>query len=427
MIIPRHVGPFLAFLAGVPAVVALAMPSMTGRCSLVPGFFPGRGPESVLFLAVPTPDTLKAGPGAVVQGEGGGHSGNGRREAIYGQRYRVVRAAGRGLLDSPAAPPEVVLVPWDYDAGCAPVPWARTARWMMTDDTVLIRADRRDPEDWAGEVPTFDVTAVPQAVYTGERWQALGERLLYSAEADSGTPPPPVNSPEELFEFLLRLPDPDAIRRGDETVLDTIQTWAFRHDSIARHQPARRMLAALRVDVRTARLMRAPVPMRGTWRLRIELRSGTELTLWLRTEERPFAPDDRAWPDDLPGPTGYKLDFQFASGGSTPPEVEWVPGTWYLTIETSDPESERAWRFGMEFAEFLSTHPESAALKSLHHAWVERMRPLWSAGKGFDELPGQIALTPNGGAVLRIGWDSDGDGLDDVVVRGERVSMEVVP
>jgi len=29
--------------------------------------------------------------------------------------------------------------------------------------------------------------------------------------------------------------------------------------------------------------------------------------------------------------------------------------------------------------------------------------------------------------VLRIGWDSDGDGVDDVVVRGERVSMEVVP
>src|SRR5690606_25446821 len=141
----------------------------------------------------------------------------------------------------------------------------------------------------------------------------------------------------------------------------------------ARHQPARRMLAALRVDVRTARLMRAPVPMRGTWRSRIALRAGAELTLWLRTEERPLAPDDRACTDHLPGPTGYNQDFQRASGGSTPPEVEWVPGTWYLTIETSDPESERAWRFGMEFAEFLSTHPESAALKSLHHAWVERM------------------------------------------------------
>jgi len=34
---------------------------------------------------------------------------------------------------------------------------------------------------------------------------------------------------------------------------------------------------------------------------------------------------------------------------------------------------------------------------------------------------------PIGGAVLRIGWDRDGDGVDDVVVRGERVSMEVVP
>jgi hypothetical protein len=38
-----------------------------------------------------------------------------------------------------------------------------------------------------------------------------------------------------------------------------------------------------------------------------------------------------------------------------------------------------------------------------------------------------IALTANGGAIMRIGFDTDGDGTDDVVVEGEWISMEVAP
>jgi hypothetical protein len=223
------------------------------------------------------------------------------------------------------------------------------------------------------------------------------------------------------------VPTADALQLGDESVLDVLQAWAFQQDSIARDEPARSMLAALRVRVRTERLLRDPVPMRGTWRVTIRLRSGQELAQWMRTAERPFAPRDAAWPDELPGPTGYKLDFQLAPGLSTIAEAEWARGAWSLVIEARDPATERAWRFGMELDEFVRSHPEASELTALRDEWVERMRPLWSAGKAFDELLGEIALTPNGGAVLRIGWDSNGDGVDDVVVRGERVSMEVAP
>jgi hypothetical protein len=427
MKLARHLGPLLALAVGIPTATGLATPSAFSRCSLVRGFFPATGPNAALFLAVPTPDTLFAGPGGMELGQGGGHFGNGQRDRIHGQRFLLVAAAGAGVADLAEGANEVALVPWDYDASCRTVPWARTARWLLTQDTVLIRATRRARSDWAGGIPTFDVTAVPQGVYSGERWQALGERGPYTPPVDSAAPLLRVNSPEELFEFLRLVPPAAAVQLGDETVLDTVQAWAFRHDSIARHEPARSMLTRLRVSVRAARLVQIPAPMRGTWRLQILLRSGLELTQWMRTAERPFAAKDAAWSDELPGPTGYKLNFSFASGRSPIPASAWVPGTWYLTIETSATANARAWRFGMELDELIRSHPDIPELKALQDEWVERMRPLWSAGKAFDQLLGEIALTPDGGAVLRIGWDSDGDGVDDVVVRGERVSMEVEP
>src|SRR5688572_8236897 len=56
-----------------------ALPSHTSRCSLMPGFFPEHG---VIMLGTPGLDTLRAGVGDLRQGEGPGHSGNGRRNEV---------------------------------------------------------------------------------------------------------------------------------------------------------------------------------------------------------------------------------------------------------------------------------------------------------------------------------------------------------
>lgn len=427
MKLARHLGPLLAFAVGIPTAIGLVTPSGFSRCSLVRGFFPGDGPTSALFLAIPTPDTVWAGPGQVAQGQGGGHSGNGIRSEIFGQRYRVVGAAGQGVADLPGTPPEVILVPWDYDASCQNVPWARSARWRATNDTVLIRAERRGAAHWAGGVPTFDVTAIPQSVYSGERWQALGTRMHFMSTADSSVLTLPVNSASELFEFLSRRPPAGALSTGDESVLDAMQVWALRNDAIARREPSRSMLVSLRARVRTARLMSVPVPMRGTWRLTIRLRSGQELTQWMRTSDLPLVPWTSIKDDDWPGPSGYELRYQMALIPDTLPEAYRIESNWPLTIATRAPSAERAWRFKMELQEFVLGHPEVPELKSLFDEWFTRMGPIWRARNYAEELKGEIALTPDGGAVLRIGWDSNGDGVDDVVVRGERVSMEVAP
>ena len=48
--------------------------------------------------------------------------------------------------------------------------------------------------------------------------------------------------------------------------------------------------------------------------------------------------------------------------------------------------------------------------------------PHWSEGD-YPESPGRIVLGRNGSARLRISWDTDEDGREDVVVEGERISM----
>jgi hypothetical protein len=427
MKLARHLGPLLALAVGIPTAIGLATPSGFKRCSFLPGFFPADGPGSALFLAVPTPDTVLAGPGELPQGQGAGHSGNGTRHEIYGQRYRVIGATGQGVAGFGSSPTEVVLVPWDYDASCRPVPWARSARWQVGTDTVLIDAERRPATHWAGGSPTFDVTVVQQAVYSGARGQALGQRRFLRAPLDSTALAARVNSSAELFEFLRRRPSSDALVTGDESVLDAVQAWAIQHDTIARHEPTRSMLAASRARVRAARLFGAPVPMRGTWRLTIRLRSGQELTHWMRTADVPFEPWTSQPDDDWPGPDGYELRYNMALVPDSLPGEYRFGSNWSLTIATRDPTVERAWRFKMELQEFVLGHPEVPELKSLFDEWLTRMGPIWRARNYTEDLTGEIALTPDGGAVLRIGWDSDGDGVDDVVVRGERVSMEVAP
>jgi hypothetical protein len=127
------------------------------RCSPTRGFWAGQAPDAAFFLAVPMSDTVLAGAGDLQLGRGGGHTGPGVRAQIFGQRVRVIAVSGAGATEVAR---EVVLVPWDFDAACYPVPWASSARWLTGSDTVLIRARRRGAAHRGASVEAYDVTMV---------------------------------------------------------------------------------------------------------------------------------------------------------------------------------------------------------------------------------------------------------------------------
>ncbi len=401
--------------------VALALSASAGttpeRCSLTPGFHPRLENGGTVMLAIPTADTLRAGAGTLRLGEGGGHSGPGRREVIYGQRFQVFRSTLEryGLIDDTI---HAVLVPWDYDAGCEPVPWSRSAHWLSSTDTLLVSATRRDTAHWAGGIPTYDVTAVPQSVYDGRH-----QPNQYTwVKVDTTVP---LNTPQELLEMLTRLPRSADLLTGDERVLDAIHAWALTHPEIAERNPSSEMIANARRRVRVAQLMSQTVPFTGTWELKIRTRSGREVTHWLRTMERPTGASGY----EPEGPSGFGLAFNLASTEDELPAVRQYIGNWGFTIASRSPDRERHWRFRIEPEEFRNLAALQPELDSLRAERVESWRERWIVGER-EPMLGEIALTSDGGALLRIAWDTDDDGKDDLVVTGRlvsRVTLEEPP
>ena len=79
-------------------------------------------PRNVPFIGTALGDTLLAGPGAMRPVFAIGHTGRGQPREIFGQRVRVDRMGSRARSAFPAGTTHVVLVPWDFDAGCRTVP-----------------------------------------------------------------------------------------------------------------------------------------------------------------------------------------------------------------------------------------------------------------------------------------------------------------
>jgi hypothetical protein len=399
----------------------IALAISPDRCSLTPGFHPNGG---VVMLATPTGDTIHAGPGDLKQGEGAGHAGNGQRITIFGQRFTIQKIGGpesAGLESATGA----VLVPWDYDASCQPVPWARSALWLKSTDTLLLSVRLRDHAHWAGGIPTFDVTGVSQSVYSGLWWQA---RPTYtSVGADSTTP---VNSPAELFEFLSRLPTTAEVLTGDEQVLDAINSWAFDHPEIISRAPAAGRLEGLRRRVRTARFMTQPLPFLGTWRLEIRVRSGGQAVRWLRTASEPFLP----WTGpashsatDASGPDGFKVQFNLALTEPTLPiEFDYHTSSWGWEVASRSPATERHWKFRMKMEEFEPLRDSVPEIATLIGEYVSLWKSRWVEGEE-EWLTGEILRLTDDRFVLRIQWDTDGDNKPDLVITGERISAVTAP
>ena len=396
----------------------------TIRCSLVPGFHPGHGERLVLMLARPLQDTLHAGPGDIEQGEGEGHSGNGQRGRIYGQRFEVARSGGLGATGLNEMS-QAVLVPWDYDAACRPVPWARSARWSQATDTVLYAVPRRETKDWGNGIPTFDISPVSQSIYSGQSWQADG--FEFEIRPDTTTP---VSTPVELFDFLIRAPRSDQVLSGDERALDEINAWAFANPEVASRRPIAPWLDGIRTRLRTAQLMTQPVPFLGTWRVTLRLRSGREVVRYFRTEDKPFIP----WNEGsarvstaASGPDGLHILFNWAAAEQAlPTEYQHEPAHWGMNVASRSPSTERHWKFAIIPEEFGTLGNDIPEVKQLIGEYYKRVLAD-SVFREHDVLHGEIVLLAGDHAVLRIGWDADGDGKDDMVMTGERVSRVTAP
>lgn len=383
-----------------------ATPAMR-RCTLVPGFHAGSG----TMLAVPTPDTLLAGVGSLRMGSGYGHSGSGRRAAIYGQRFQANRlhSAEGGVGDSVQ---DVVLVPWDYDAGCEPVPWARSARWRAGADTLLYAAQLRKRSEWVGDLPTFDVTYPETAVYDGRP-----QPDLFEAPDTTST----WNTPSEYFELLRRSPTAARLLAEEAGALDELVTWAAANPTAMAKRPAKNFVEGHRRAIRRNRLLRSEVTVRGTYKLTIRLRSGREFIRYLQTADAPTEVSDIG--EAVDGPNGFDLDFTLAAvPGALPPEIALPIRNWGLEIVSSGSPAQREFQFRMELPEFAYQAEHIPEVAALIQEWTKHRSPHWSEGD-YPESPGRIVLGRNGSARLRISWDTDEDGREDVVVEGERISM----
>ena len=157
----------------------------------------------------------------------------GSRPTISGQAVVVERVLGpdsadvRRLLGSAR---KAVLIPWDHDTGCEPIPWTLPPRWIAPSTVGFVAARLRPREKWADRLPTFDVRDAWREPYTLSRVQlALGplgkERT--------------VMSPDEYGSFYQALPSDREWPRGDgPPSYDALFAWERANPVLATKEPA---------------------------------------------------------------------------------------------------------------------------------------------------------------------------------------------
>lgn len=300
---PRRAGsrPNGRRLASLVTLLAFGVaPRPATACSLVPTTrIPVARPAYVAFTGRATADTVAAGTGGLTYTYAPGHFGvSTSAGSVYGQVVRVHRLA-------PNAPPaigaavrraggRVVLVPWDYDASCDPVPWARSARWLPDGVGGYFEARLRERAHWVGDVPTLDVFAPQFTPYTATR--------VGSGAASPAVTPvtPEVLTPDELLDVRATLPTDRALRGDVDSAYAPLRAWAAAHPALAARAPLRELLQAASARAAYDRFVHRPVPLAGTYRVTVWLADtartapgvsvGDSSTFYVRTAAHPSSP-----------------------------------------------------------------------------------------------------------------------------------------
>jgi len=235
------------------------------------------GDSGAFFVGEASADTLHAGPGAVAYHSGHGHYGPTDRDAIYGQVVRVDRTGGPATRLLPPGTHEAVVVPWDYDSLCRPLPWGRSARWVSPGTPGFFIAELRAPEDWVGGRPTFDLHNPGSLPYTGsETFRGIGRHDVSS-----------LLSPDQVFDLYRAAPTASEVADRKAESLGALRRWVQDHADLAQRPPAEMLVSFVVNSVAHAELKEVDHPVVGTWRFTVRTPGDSSYTLYARTEAHP--------------------------------------------------------------------------------------------------------------------------------------------
>ena len=352
-------------------------PAKLTACSFIP-FSSMLGDQSVLLLGTALPDTVHAGAGGVNYVSHGGHSGPGRERSIYGQLLQVHRIGGPGGEHIAANTGRVILVPWDYDASCKPVPWTQSARWAPTEVVAFYNPTLRDSVHWVNGIPTFDVRA-PEL-------QGYPHRAPLPPFADRPATTDTMLTAAQLFELYEALPVYSDLRQRDYAALDELRAWLAAHADLARFYPARRLLFS--ADVAAARSLRDRTehPLLGTYRFTFTIDGGPAREFYGRTRSRlagEWDPRHTRQQAALPTlqakvPVGYSFTTSAAATLDGLPqrthghdaEAHFYALT-QAAVQTAD---SVVWRGSIDVWLVSRTFPDDAELDALQEQWFEDFR-----------------------------------------------------
>lgn len=235
-----------------PVLVTAAPPT---RCSISVNPF-AVPPEATYLWAVFTPDMVPASGGEHHQRrESRGHWSapdsafplQGQIVAVGGALGRSARAVTSGLGRD--AMSRAVLVLWDHDAACEPVPFRNAGEpWGIPGDTVVMAAQLRPRHQWLSGLPTLDVFYGGEGIYPLSRTKHGREfaDFLEKNPVEGLTRPAKYLSPVQAFELVGDLPSRcdhvDRPRRAAIRLWWASRKWSRKRD----HYPVADVLDAHR-------------------------------------------------------------------------------------------------------------------------------------------------------------------------------------
>lgn len=163
----------------------------------------------------------------------------GQRPVIAGQVVvieHVIDDDNDAVRRALAGQTRAVLVPWDHDTGCEPIPWTLDPMWIKPSTVGFVAARLRPRDRWAGGYPTFDVRDAWREPYTEER-----ARLL----AGIAVSEQPVMTPGEYGSFYAAFPELEAWQRNAKSAVRPLRDWQRAHPALAAKDPARTLLATM--------------------------------------------------------------------------------------------------------------------------------------------------------------------------------------
>jgi hypothetical protein len=220
----------------------------------------GLGASPLSFSSVVAADTLQAGPGTPMPGA--------RVRMLELDSTTRADLAAHGVRE---AEPTAFIRVFPYGAGCEPLRWRGTAKFVIPGEVGYIRAQLAPRDEWVGSAPLFIV--FPGNPYPGRRTSTAG-----------------LASPEALFRFDdttdLNIPMAQWGPSANLAVRRRAIAWAKANLQQAELEPIRSAIREMVLNPDWGDADEIPSRLRGTYRVDIET-GGQHVTWYFRTHDRP--------------------------------------------------------------------------------------------------------------------------------------------